>query len=240
MMNSPPTSKIVIGIGIAAVFGIGVSAYVVRAKHESQIAHDAPVRTLGPSDQSAADATAPAQSAPTQTLPDQTPTASNLPPAVQPAAVPPAVAPTPSAPTAPPADNVAKHNPDSRTGDESKPSKASSDRSGRPVARTQNSDDTHGTHVASGSSKMPAGASASPDASSSRPVASDGQITADVKSEIATTAPNSNVDVTTTNGVVALTGSVPSEDAIDRARLAAQRVAGVKHVDASGLTVGNQ
>ena len=41
-------------------------------------------------------------------------------------------------------------------------------------------------------------------------------------------------------GVVALAGSVPSEDAVDQARQAAQRVAGVKQVDASGLTVSNQ
>jgi hyperosmotically inducible protein len=61
-----------------------------------------------------------------------------------------------------------------------------------------------------------------------------------VKSEIATAAPNSHVDVTTTNGVVSLAGSVPSQDAVDQARTAAQRVAGVKHVDASALTVSNQ
>ena len=77
-------------------------------------------------------------------------------------------------------------------------------------------------------------------ATSSAPVASDGQITASVKSEIATAAPNSNVDVRTSDGVVALAGSVPSEDAVDQARQAAQRVAGVKQVDASGLTVSNQ
>jgi len=71
-------------------------------------------------------------------------------------------------------------------------------------------------------------------------VAPDSQITADVKSEIATAAPDSAVDVTTTNGVVALAGSVPSQEAVDQARQAAQRVAGVKHVDASALSVSNQ
>jgi osmotically-inducible protein OsmY len=61
-----------------------------------------------------------------------------------------------------------------------------------------------------------------------------------VKSEIAAAAPNNAVDVTTSNGVVALAGSVSSQDAVDQARQAAQRVAGVKHVDASALTVSNQ
>lgn len=81
---------------------------------------------------------------------------------------------------------------------------------------------------------------AAPAATSNVPVASDSQITADVKSELATAAPNGNVDVTTTNGVVALAGSVSSQDAIDQARQAAQRVAGVKQVDASALKVNNQ
>ena len=83
---------------------------------------------------------------------------------------------------------------------------------------------------------MSAGAAAT----SSEPVASDSQITASVKAEIATAAPNSNVDVTTSNGVVQLAGSVPSPGAVDQAKRAAQRVEGVKQVDASGLTVGNQ
>jgi hyperosmotically inducible protein len=61
-----------------------------------------------------------------------------------------------------------------------------------------------------------------------------------VKSEIATAAPNSNVDVTTTNGVVALAGSVPNQDVVIQARQAAERVAGVKYVDASALMVSNQ
>jgi hyperosmotically inducible protein len=81
---------------------------------------------------------------------------------------------------------------------------------------------------------------ASPAAGSDEPVVSDSQITAQVKSEIATAAPNGNVDVTTNDGVVALAGSVSNQDAVDQARQAAQRVAGVKHVDASALTVSNQ
>jgi hyperosmotically inducible protein len=81
---------------------------------------------------------------------------------------------------------------------------------------------------------------AGPAPTGNEPVASDSQITASVKSEIATAAPNIKVDVTTTNGVVALAGSVSSQDAVVQAREAAQRVAGVKYVDASALMVSNQ
>jgi len=77
-------------------------------------------------------------------------------------------------------------------------------------------------------------------ASTAEPNAADQQITVDVKSQIATAAPDSNVDVTTTNGVVALAGTVPSQIAAFQARQAALRVAGVKDVDASALQVGTE
>ena len=61
-----------------------------------------------------------------------------------------------------------------------------------------------------------------------------------MKSEVASAAPSSKVVVTTTNGAVSLVGSVPSQDAIVQAGQAAQRVAGVKSVDTTGLFVSNQ
>jgi hyperosmotically inducible protein len=288
MMNSNSTSKIVVGIGLAVVFGLGVAVFTVRAKHESQVAHNAPAPALAASsEQQAANPTAPAQSAAPQTPTDQAANASSAPPAA-PSAVAPAVAPAPVAPTAPAAGNVAKNDVGTPPSDESKPAKSkskASDRTDRHVAKTRNGDTT-GTRVAAANSKpspadertatsspapsatdiapAPAGvtadtqqtpaqqspaqpgqetgasASASPAATSNEPVAADSQITASVKSEIATAAPNSNVNVTTTDGVVALAGSVSSQDAADQAKQAAQRVAGVKHVDASGLMVSNQ
>jgi hypothetical protein len=83
-------------------------------------------------------------------------------------------------------------------------------------------------------------APASPAAAGNEPAASDSQITADVKSHIAVVAPDNNVHVTTTNGVVALAGSAPSQDAVDQAKLAAFRVAGVKDVDVAALKVSGQ
>jgi hyperosmotically inducible protein len=157
---------------------------------------------------------------------------------------------------------VTKDNAGSPASDASKPTKSkASDRADRHVAKTRNSGDATAIRVASAanSNTNPADAgatantqqgpaqtgqdaatSAGPAATSSEPVASDSQITAYVKSEIATAAPKSNVNVTTTNGIVALAGSVASQDAVDQARQAAQRVAGVRQVDASALTVSNQ
>jgi hyperosmotically inducible periplasmic protein len=258
MMNSHSTSKIVVGIGLAVVFGIGVSVFAVRAKQESQLARNAPAPALAaPTDQNASGATAPNQSAASQTPTDQTATPSSAPPAV-----PPAVAPTPVASAAPTTSNVMKDNAATPASDASKPTKSkASDRADRHVAKTRNSSEPPATRVASAAnsntSPSDAGAtantqqgpaqtgeeaatSAGPAATSSEPAASDSQITAYVKSEIATAAPNSNVKVTTTNGIVALAGSVVSQDAVDQARQAAQRVAGVRQVDASALTVSNQ
>lgn len=201
MMNSQATSRIVVGVGLAAVFGIGMSAYVLRAHHEIQVAQDAPAPAtpLGPT-AAPPDSTLPVPSAGTAAPAEQTANASSAP-----AAAATAVAPTPGAGA-----TVA--------GDGSKSSKSK--------AKARKSDDTASTRVAS--------------APSSEPVASDSQITAEVKSQIATAVPDSSVDVTTTDGVVALAGSAPSQGAVDQAKQAALRVAGVKHVDSSALTITNQ
>lgn len=232
MMNSNSTPKIVVGIGLAVVFGVGVSVFTVRAKHESELARNAPAPALAPpsdqaapSDQSAAGATASAPGGAAQTPIDQTSPASSAPAAAPPIVAPSAVAPAP--PAAPTTSTSAKEGTD------------------RHPARTRTGSNTSTTRVASAegvsNSVTPdAATGAGPAVTSSEPVASDSQITAAVKSEIASAAPGSNVDVTTTNGIVALAGSVPSQDNVDQARQAAERIPGVKHVDTSALTVGNQ
>jgi osmotically-inducible protein OsmY len=250
MMNSNSTPKIVVGIGLAVVFGVGVSVFAVRAKHENELARSVPAPALAaPSDQNATDASAPTANAAPQTPSDQ----------VAPAASAPSAAPS-QAPAAVP---------------QTPPTTSNSSKDGgeRHLARTHNGASTSGTRVASAESvpNSPAPVPSSSDATSSAPtdasadsqsaaaqagqegasgagpvaasseaVASDSQITAAVKFELASAAPSSNVDVTTTNGVVALAGSVPSQDNVEQARQAAQRVAGVKHVDASALVVSNQ
>ena len=71
--------------------------------------------------------------------------------------------------------------------------------------------------------------------------ASDSQITIDVKSEIAGDglSKDVNIGVTTTQGVVALTGSLASQDAIDHVKDVAGKVAGVKSVDTSALILAS-
>jgi hyperosmotically inducible protein len=78
-------------------------------------------------------------------------------------------------------------------------------------------------------------------ATSTDSTASDSQITTDVKSEIAGDSLSSqvNIEVTTTHGVVALTGSLASQNAIDHFKEVAGKVAGVKSVDTSALVLAS-
>src|SRR5208283_3168799 len=70
---------------------------------------------------------------------------------------------------------------------------------------------------------------------------SDGQITTDVKSAIAgdNLSKDYNIGVTTTHGVVALTGSLASQDAIDQVKDVAGKVKDVKSVDTSALILAS-
>lgn len=67
----------------------------------------------------------------------------------------------------------------------------------------------------------------------------DAWITTKVKSELATTKhiTSTDISVSTTDGVVTLTGTVPSAHAKKHVIHVAEKVKGVKHVDANGLTV---
>lgn len=73
---------------------------------------------------------------------------------------------------------------------------------------------------------------------SEQPV-TDTWITTKVKSELATTdgVKSMDIDVTTVNGVVTLTGVLATDIAVDKAVAAAKSVKGVTSVDSSGLKV---
>jgi hyperosmotically inducible periplasmic protein len=77
-------------------------------------------------------------------------------------------------------------------------------------------------------------------AGSDQPV-NDTWITTKVKSELAVAdgVSATEISVDTTNGVVKLSGKVDSKDEIKKAAEVAKKVKGVKKVDSSGLTVGN-
>ena len=68
----------------------------------------------------------------------------------------------------------------------------------------------------------------------------DAWITTKVKSEFGTTKgiKSTDISVTTSDGVVTLTGSTDTAQAKAKAVRVAKRVKGVKSVDSSGLTVG--
>ena len=71
--------------------------------------------------------------------------------------------------------------------------------------------------------------------------AADSQITTDVKSELAgdSLSKDVNIGVTTTHGVVVLSGNLASQDAIDHVRDVAGKVPGVKSVDTSALVLAS-
>jgi hyperosmotically inducible protein len=89
------------------------------------------------------------------------------------------------------------------------------------------------------SSSAPVASSAAPVASSTESAASDLRITTAVKSEIAadSSSKDANVGVTTTNGVVELTGILANQDAIDHVKGVAEKVRDVKRVDTSALKI---
>ncbi len=72
-------------------------------------------------------------------------------------------------------------------------------------------------------------------------VASDSWITTKVKSEIMADSVSKGFDVsvTTTHGVVVLTGTLASQDAIDHVKVLTEKVKGVKSVDTSALRIAS-
>ena len=88
-------------------------------------------------------------------------------------------------------------------------------------------------------STEPAASSSAPIASNTETATSDIQITSAVKSEIASdsSSKDANVGVTTTNGVVVLTGTLATQDAIDHIKGIAEKVQDVKSVDTSALKI---
>jgi hyperosmotically inducible protein len=88
-------------------------------------------------------------------------------------------------------------------------------------------------------STEPAASSAAPVALGTETATADIRITTAVKSEIAadSSSKDANVGVTTTNGVVVLTGTMATQDAIDHVKGVAEKVKDDKSVDASALRI---
>jgi hyperosmotically inducible protein len=76
-------------------------------------------------------------------------------------------------------------------------------------------------------------------AMSNEPAGSDSRITTELKSQFAADSISKNVDigVTTTQGVVVLTGTLVTQDAIDHVKNVAEKVKDVKSVDISAMKI---
>lgn len=259
-MNDSKTPKIVVGVGLVAAYS-AIAFYLMRDKPVVTVAQDEataqvagapiPAPAIAPSltdDLSAGvdeqpaiatDAPVPAVPAPVAASP-----AASAPAVPSPAAratarsaAAPAPRTAPTAPRAPASEETAR---EEATVTEETGISAASDAAPASTAGDISSP-TVAIADAGDESAAPAGETPiSPPAAAAPSSATDGQITTDVKTQIAAVAPASTINVTTTDGVVELSGSVPSQEAIEKVTQAARTVAHVRAVDSSALMVSNQ
>jgi hypothetical protein len=218
-MSSPAARRVVVGAGLAVAFGIGISIIMAPALQgaKNQAALNAP--------------SAAASSAQTAVNPPAADSAASAREAsTAPEAAPAVTAPGPQPSNPPLAANSATT---------SQPALNGTDNSGTASNDTNVPRPRHESRRAQ-SAATPASGAPARDAANANAADTDGLITAQVRSSIASLAPGSNIDVKAMSGVVALAGSVPNQDVVEQARQAAQQVPGVKQVDTSGLMVANR
>jgi hyperosmotically inducible protein len=227
-MNSQTSRKIIVAGGMAAVVLIGVVTFALRSH---------PVTAVAPT---------PQPPPPIAQVPPAAPAAAAEIPgapaaAAQTPAAPAAVAKTPAAPAAVAHnDSVATKSADTATPPAVEPKLAHNRHVAKAPTETVASSVDH-VKSADESTPPPATSSSPADeqkvGTSTEFAASDSQITTDVKSQIA--GDNPNIGVTTTHGVVALTGNLASQDAIDHVKDVAGKVKDVKSVDTSALILAS-
>jgi hyperosmotically inducible periplasmic protein len=246
-MNIVP-SKIVIGVGLAIV-GAGLVTYALHpSSTPAPIARVAPIAPPPPVVQEAPPPVAPA----TETPADATPAP----------VAPPVVAQTdnstansdatPAVVTEPKASRHAKAH-RSATNDDSVAATAPAAPVAAPTgtASTDSSANAGSNSVAKNDDSVkpadasiapaaPAAAAAAPEGAPAVDVANaDTKITTEVKSRLAADSVTKDADlsVNTSQGVVVVTGTVATQDAVDHVKLVAQNVPDVKSVDTSALKV---
>jgi hyperosmotically inducible protein len=223
-MNPELSLKIRVASGMAVVLAVIAGTVALRSHHSTSVAQIAQ-----PSAAVAPIADAPAAVAP---IPD----------------APAAVAPIPDAPVA----ITNKDRVGAKTGDASPAAAEPKVASNRHPANAHSSADTtetldkkrvDGVNSAREQMMPSAASGAAIDAQeapkSDELAALDGVITTEVKSQLAAGSIGKDVDigVTTTNGIVVLTGTVLTQDAIDHARGVAEKVKDVKSVDTSAMMI---
>jgi hyperosmotically inducible protein len=248
-MNSYTSRKILVASGMAVVVGVGVVIFALRVHSETSVAQTphppAPV-AQSPADARAAAAETPIAPAAAAQIPD----------------APAAVAHN---------DSVGTKSADTATPPAVEPKLARNRHLAKADTSAVAANGTHGTGTHTGSaantSEKPAaepvassvervksaGELTTPPATSGSPAddqkvetstqlaASDGQITTDVKSQLAgdSLSKDVNIGVSTTHGIVALTGSLASQVAIDHVKDVVGKVKDVKSVDTSALILAS-
>lgn len=242
-MNSQTSRKIIVASSMATVVGIGVVTFALRSHPVTSVAQT------------------PHPPAPIAQIPAAAPVA-----ATQIPDAPAAVAQIPDAPAAVAHnDSVGTNSADTATPSAVEPKLARNRQLPKAGTSAANGSVTR-PGSAAGTSEKPAAETVAnrvdrvksdelttPPATSSSPAgdqkvgtstefaASDSQITTDVRSELAgdSLSKDVNIGVTTTQGVVALAGSLASQDAIDHVKDVAGKVKDVKSVDTSALILAS-
>jgi hyperosmotically inducible protein len=248
-MNPYTSRKILVASGMAVVVGIGVVIFALRVHSETSVAqtpHPPAPLAQTPADTRAAAAEIPIAPAAVAQVPD----------------APAAVAHS---------DSVGTKSADTAAPSAVEPQLARNRHLAKADTSAVASNGTHGTGTHAGSAAetkekpaaepvassvdhvnsageltTPPAASGSPAAdqkveTSTQLAASDGQITTDVKSQLAgdSLSKDVNIGVTTTHGIVALTGSLASQVAIDHVKDVVGKVKDVKSVDTSALILAS-
>lgn len=240
-MDSQNSRKIIVAGGMAAV--VVAAIFALRAHHDTLAAQPPPAPTPFTEVPAAPATGAQTPDAPAATA--QTPDA--------PAAVPPNVGKT-SADTATPSAVEPKLARERHPANADRSAAATTGNSTRTRSTADTSEKPAAVAIADSADRMksadeltttPAISSSPADdqkvGTSTELAASDSQITTDVKSELAgdSLSKDVNIGVTTTHGVVALTGTLASQSAIDHVKDVAGKAKDVKSVDGSALILAS-
>jgi hyperosmotically inducible protein len=243
-MNSDLGRKIIVASGMAVVVAIIAVTFVLRSPHPAPLAQvsqppaavaqipDAPV-PVTPTPE------LPAAVAPIPDAPAAVASNDNVGSKVGDTANSPAIEPKVAGNRHPAKARLSAEPPDGTVAPESTVN-SRNDSAGETVAKNmdgvRNSDELP---MSSGASRT--ATEAQEGATSNEAPGSDSRITAELKSQFAADSISKNVDigVTTTQGVVVLTGALVTQDAIDHVKDVAEKVKDVKSVDTSAMTISS-
>jgi hyperosmotically inducible protein len=241
-MNSELSRKIIVASGMAVVVGIIAVTVALRSHHPTPVAQisQPPAALAQIPDAAAPVAPTPDAPAAVAPIPD---TASAVAPKVNVGAK---IGDTDSSAAVEPKVAGNRHSAKARTSAET------TDRTVAPESTADSRNNFAGETLAKSEDgvksvdelKMPSAASrtatdAQEGATSNEPADSDSRITTELKSQFAADSISKDVDigVTTTQGVVVLTGTLVTQDAIDHVKNVAEQVKDVKSVDTTAMKI---